>query len=57
MENNCFLDNDFVGNGTVLLYGEDGLKRSDGNFGTMDEDLACQYINFGDDTCKSYESE
>lgn len=56
MKNNCFLHNDFLGNGTVVLYGEDGLKRSRRNFGTMDDDLVCQYINLGDDTCKSYES-
>lgn len=55
LKTNCFLDNDFLGNGTVVLNGEDALKRSNGNFGTVDDDLVCQYINFGDDTCKSYE--
>lgn len=47
MINNCFIDNDFVGEGTVLLASAEDLIESSGNYGTEDNLLTCEFIHVG----------
>lgn len=43
IENNCFIDNDFIGFGPVQSYGNNSFTTA-GNYGDgMDDDLLCQF--------------
>jgi len=56
IHDSCFLDNDFVGPGAVILQQEEDLVSSSGNYGTFDAGLNCQFISING-VCKDYESE
>jgi hypothetical protein len=50
----CFIDNNFVGDGTVVHLGVDGFTSSN-NYGTADAGLECPFASVGS-TCVPYES-
>ena len=52
----CFVDNDFVGPGAVILQQEQDLVRSSGNYGTFDAGLTCQFASIAG-VCRPYESD
>ena len=47
MIDNCFIDNNFIGEGTVLLASASDLVESSGNYGTKDDSISCQYVHIG----------
>jgi hypothetical protein len=53
--NSCFLGNNFVGRGVVLVDGPEILTES-GNYGTFDTNLDCQFVNVGDASCIEFSS-
>ena len=56
LTNSCFINNDFVGPGAVILSNPEDLLDHSGNFGTLDTGLECQFIAIGDTECIEYES-
>jgi hypothetical protein len=57
--NNCFIDNNFIGDGPVVLASAEDLTDSSGNYGTEDDLLTCQFIYTGEgDTyeCMDFEA-
>jgi hypothetical protein len=55
LTNSCFLGNNFVGRGAVLVDDVDSLKES-GNYGTYDANLECQFVSALDASCIGYSS-
>jgi hypothetical protein len=50
----CFVDNNFVGDGTVVVVDKEVFIGS-GNYGTMDDGLKCQFLSLNG-TCVEYDS-
>jgi hypothetical protein len=50
----CFVNNNFVGEGTVVVV-DKGAYIGSGNYGTMDDGLTCQFVNLNG-TCVEYDS-
>ena len=44
LENNCFVDNDLIGQGLIILKDEDTLTKHTNNFASSDPDLICQFV-------------
>jgi len=57
VKNSCFVDNDFVGEGAVIVQQEEDIIESSGNYGTFDDGLKCQFISIGGTTCRDYDSD
>lgn len=56
VEDNCFLNNDLIGRGAVLLETADQIISAVNNFGTFDAGLKCQFIHIdGGDECIDYD--
>ena len=56
ISDSCFAQNDFVGDGAVILDREEDLLSSSGNFGAADDNgVVCQFISIGG-KCREYES-
>ena len=45
--NTCFLDNNFIGYGTVNVW-DGGAYTSEGNYGTEDSELLCNFMALSD---------
>lgn len=45
LENNCFVDNDLIGQGLIILKDEVTLKKHTNNFVSRDDDLTCQFVS------------
>ena len=57
LTDNCFVGNDFVGPGAVLLASEEDLLGTSGNYGDdLDDGLVCPFIAIGSE-CHDFESE
>jgi len=57
VKNSCFVDNDFVGEGAVIVQQEEDILESSGNYGTFDDDLKCQFISIIGTNCRDYDSD
>lgn len=44
MLDNCFVNNNFVGEGVLIAESKDSLVSSEGNFVNQDDGLVCQFI-------------
>lgn len=55
LEDNCFINNDFVGKGVVIADLE-GAVTSSGNFGSPDDGLDCEFLAQGS-SCTGYEED
>ena len=56
LTDSCFINNDFVGPGAVILSNPEDLLDHSGNYGTHDTGLECQGIAIGDTECIEYDS-
>jgi hypothetical protein len=54
--NVCFIDNNFVGEGVVVVQGSTNDLVSTNVFGMVDPELTCPFASTGDDTCVDYDS-
>ena len=48
LTNSCFIDNDFLGKGPVIIPDDSVVKENKGNFATFDANVVCQNIAVGD---------
>ena len=55
LSDSCFVNNDLVGAGTVILQRQEDLVLSSGNFGTFDNGVDCKFMSIGG-VCRDYES-
>jgi len=53
--NSCFVDNDFVGPGAVILQQKEDLIHTSGNYGTADAGLTCDFLSIAGE-CQDFES-